>query len=95
MIHILILNNNPIISKLIVLGLSSDDIKFIEINANQQIPQEKFDILFIDENYQKDDILKKIIEQVKVNEKILLSSLDETSQYKEITALIKKLSIVI
>ena len=89
MIDIIILNNNPVISKLIALGLDSNEISFVEINTDSSIPKQSFDILFVDEHYDVAPLIQERIDQIEAKHKILLNSSDEI-KLKKIDQIIKK-----
>ncbi len=79
MLRVILFNTSSVVFELISLGLEELDIEFTQINNAQILPQDSYDILFIDELYSKSKDIESIIGQIDVNHKILLSSSDKSN----------------
>ncbi len=76
--HILLVNTNPIVSRLIAWNTRGDDsIHIDEIDGKEGTPRDAYDILFIDEKCCDDKALSKHLRKVEAKEKILFSSQKE------------------
>ena len=89
MVQILLLNTNLVIFELLSLGLEDIDSKLTEIATKQSLPQDFYDIVFIDDSYGTIDDIQLAINQLNVEKKILLSN-SKQSSLKGITQIITK-----
>ncbi len=89
MVQILLLNTNVVIFELLSLGLEDTKSKLIEIVSKQSLPQDFYDIVFIDDSYGTTDDIQLILDQLNVEKKILLSTVSK-SDIKGLTQIITK-----
>lgn len=54
--HILLINNNPVVSRLLKLCVKSRDIEIEEIEDAKKASKESYDILFVDDRLYSDDV---------------------------------------
>jgi hypothetical protein len=88
--QILLINKNPIVSKLFL--LSAKDIEGLEIDEVEDIkhlPQESYDILFIDDGDSTNDELEEYIYSIGAKQKILFVS-DDNRFINGVDEIIKK-----
>jgi len=89
MVQILLLNSNLIILELFSLGLEGTKSNLIEISAKETLPQDFFDIVFIDESYGDNNAIQKAIDTLKSNRKIVLTTTTKSS-LKGVTQIVTK-----
>ena len=73
--HILLINNNPVVSRLLTLCTRDKHMVLEEIESIEMIEQEKYDVVFIDEGSYAGDVLN-LSSMVEVGTKVLLSNAD-------------------
>ena len=71
--HILLINNNPIVSQLISLGVSEMQIDLEEVNEINLASKENYDVVFIDEGSYSDELLEHL-NTLRETTKIFLST---------------------
>jgi hypothetical protein len=90
MIHILLINSNPVVSRLFDLCMREAHFELEEAAGFQDIGREKYDILFVDEEAYTDEA-KALLPGIKAAERVLLSkSLELTPEAKAFDRLVKK-----
>lgn len=73
--HILLVNTNPVVSRLISLNTRDDaTIHVDEISGSEMIPGERYDVVFIDEKCCDAEVTSAHLQKVRAGEKILFSS---------------------
>lgn len=78
--HILLVNTNPVVSRLISLNTRDDaTIHVDEISGNEMIPGEWYDVVFIDEKCCDAEVVSADLQKVRSGEKILFSSRKENT----------------
>ena len=78
--HILLVNTNPVVSRLISFNTRDDaTIHVDEINGNEMIPGERYDVVFIDEKCCDAETVSADLQKVRSGEKILFSSQKENT----------------
>lgn len=78
--HILLVNTNPVVSRLISLNTRDDaTIHVDEINGDEMIPGEWYDVVFIDEKCCDSEVMSAHLQRVRAREKILFSSQKENT----------------
>lgn len=75
--QILLVNTNPVISRLISLVTGSANIHIDEITGYEVVPQGRYDILFMDEDCCNEEGIKAFSNKVTARKKILFSSQKE------------------
>jgi len=76
--HILLVNTNPIVSRLIALNTRDDTaIHVDEINGTEMIPGEWYDVVFLDEKCCDAETMGAYLQKVRAGRKILFSSRKE------------------
>ena len=71
--NILLINTNPVVSRLISLCLRDDDIVLEEVTDVNSVVQDRYDIVFVDDAFCIDD-LKDILSNFMIRKKVFLSS---------------------
>jgi hypothetical protein len=90
MIHILLINSNPVVSRLFDLCMREAHFELEEAADFQDLGREKYDILFVDEEAYTDEA-KALLPGIKAAERVLLSkSLELTPEAKAFDRLVKK-----
>lgn len=78
--HILLVNTNPVVSRLISLNTRDDaTIHVDEINGNEMIPGEWYDVVFVDEKCCDTEVMGAHLQKVRAGERILFSSQKENT----------------
>ena len=78
--HILLVNTNPVVSRLIALNTRDEAaIKVDEINGSEMIPGEWYDVVFLDEKCCDTEVMGAYLQKVRAGKKILFSSRKESS----------------
>ncbi len=78
--HILLVNTNPVVSRLISLNTRDDaTIHVDEINGSEMIPGEWYDVVFLDEKCCDTEVIGAYLQKVRAGRKILFSSQKENS----------------
>jgi len=78
--HILLVNTNPVVSRLISLNTRDDaTIHVDEINGSEMIPGEWYDVVFLDEKCCDTEVMGAYLQKVRAGRKILFSSQKENS----------------
>jgi len=73
--HILLVNTNPVVSRLISLNTRDDaTIHVDEISGSEMIPGERYDVVFVDEKCCDAEVMSAHLQKVRAREKILFSS---------------------
>jgi len=73
--HILLVNTNPVVSRLISLNTRDDaTIHVDEINGSEMIPGERYDVVFLDEKCCDTEVMGTYLQKVRAWKKILFSS---------------------
>jgi DNA-binding response OmpR family regulator len=75
--QILLVNTNPVVSRLISLITNSTNIHVDEITGYEPVPQERYDILFMDEDCCHEEEIRMFLNKVRARKKILFSSRKE------------------
>lgn len=76
--HILLININPVVSRLISLCMREDHIDFEEVQNIGDVTRDKYDVVFVDEaSY--DDETREVLANLIIRKKVFLSSNDEAS----------------
>ncbi len=70
--HILLLNTNPVVSRLLSLCIRGEDMVLEEITEMAMIKQDSYDIVFIDDNSYVSEI-QDVLPNLKIGKKIFLS----------------------
>ncbi len=88
--HILLININPVVSRLIALCMREDHINFEEVQHIGTVLRDKYDVVFVDEaSY--DDETRKMLANLIMRKKVFLSSNDEVSDATSVfSSVIKK-----
>ena len=88
--HILLININPVVSRLISLCMREDHIDFEEVQHIGAVSRDKYDIVFVDEaSY--DDETQEVLMNLIMRKKVFLSSNDEVSEMTSVfDSVIKK-----
>jgi len=90
MIHILLINSNPVVSRLFDLCMREAHFELEEAAGFQDLGRKKYDILFVDEEAYTDEA-KALLPGIKAAERVLLSkSLELTPEAKAFDRLVKK-----
>lgn len=88
--HILLININPVVSRLINLCVREDNIDLEEVDNIGAVSRDKYDVIFVDEASFVDE-MKKVLENLMVRKKVFLSSRDEVGdEGKLFDSIIKK-----
>ena len=78
--HILLVNTNPVVSRLISLNTRDDaTIQVDEIDGSEMIPGEWYDVVFLDEKCCDIEVMGAYLQKVSAGRKILFSSQKENS----------------
>jgi len=77
MVEIILFNSSSLISELILLALENIDSNIVEIDSNQPIPKDSYDLLIIDDSYGDSSDIGLLIERIDAKHKILLSSSED------------------
>ena len=78
--HILLVNTNPVVSRLIALNTRDDTaIEVDEINGSEMIPGEWYDVVFLDEKCCDAEVMGAYLQKVRAERKILFSSRKENN----------------
>ena len=78
--HILLVNTNPVVSRLIALNTRDEAaIEVDEINGSEMIPGEWYDVVFLDEKCCDTEVMGAYLQKVRAGKKILFSSRKESS----------------
>jgi len=72
---ILLINDNPVVSRLLTLCTRDDDMMLEEVKSVYTIKNESYDVVFIDEESYIGEVLK-LSEMISIGKKILLSAVD-------------------
>jgi len=75
--NILLINNNPMVSRLIILCTQNERMNFEEVSDIQTLKHNNYDVVFIDEASYEGDI-QSIEEKIKIGKKILFANEDIT-----------------
>jgi len=79
-LHILLINTNPVISRLISFNTRNDATVLVdEVKGAGAVPEVQYDLLFVDDNCCGKDEIKKYIRDVRARKKILFGSGGENS----------------
>ncbi len=73
--HILLINNNPVVSRLLKLCTRDGDMVLEEVEGVEKMQQDRYDVVFIDEGSYIGDVLN-LSELIDVSTKVLLSNAD-------------------
>ena len=76
--HILLININPVVSRLISLCVREDNIDLEEVENVGKVSRDKYDIVFVDEASYVEET-EKFLETLIVRKKVFLSSSDEVN----------------
>ncbi len=76
--YILLLNTNPVVSRLLALCMRESHINFEELNHIVDISLDKYDIVFVDEASYNDEI-KELLSNIIIRKKVFFSSSNEMS----------------
>jgi len=78
--YILLVNTNPVVSRLISLNTRNDaDIQIDEINGHEKVPRQRYDAVFIDEKCCSEDLIREYVQKVTAGEKVLFSTEKKSS----------------
>ncbi len=81
--HILLININPVVSRLISLCMREDHIDFEEVQNIGAVSRDKYDVVFVDEaSY--DDETEEVLANLIMRKKVFLSSNDEAGNEKRL-----------
>jgi len=88
--HILLLNTNPVVSRLIALCIREDHVSLEEVTVLESTAREQYDILFVDDASYSHEV-DSFLDAVKVGERVLLAGKSMTDVLPEcFTAMLKK-----
>lgn len=87
--QILLINTNPVVSRLISLCTRENDIQLTEISSTDEIENNHFDLVFIDDAVFS-SLSEEKIKSLHANKMILLSSKDDYSQSDLVDDIVKK-----
>jgi hypothetical protein len=88
--NILLINTNPVVSRLIALCVANRDVVFEEVSAVVTVVLDRYDVVFVDED-SYDDELKKILKNFMIRKKVFLTTKDSNkSDFEEFDEVIKK-----
>jgi len=76
--HILLININPVVSRLISLCTRGDNIELEEVESVWAVTRDRYDIVFIDEASYGDET-EEVLSNLMMRKKVFLSSSDEVS----------------
>ncbi len=76
--HILLININPVVSRLISLCAREEHIDLEEVHSVDAVAGDRYDVVFVDEASYGDET-KKLLENLIMRKKVFLSSSDEMS----------------
>ena len=78
--HILLINTNPVVSRLISLNTHNDTtIQIDEISGGEKAPRQRYDVVFVDEKCCNADMIRAYIQTVTAGEKVLFSTEKKSS----------------
>jgi thiol:disulfide interchange protein len=75
--HILLININPVVSRLISLCMREEHIYLEEVHNVRDVTRDRYDIVFVDEASYVDEI-RELLENLIMRKKVFLTSNDET-----------------
>lgn len=73
---ILLININPVVSRLLTLCTRDEDIELIEVDNAKKCEKTSYDIVFVDESSYVDDV-KELLETLKARKKVFISYSNE------------------
>ncbi len=76
--HILLININPVVSRLVSLCAREEHIDLEEVHSVDTVVRDRYDVVFVDEASYGDET-KKLLENLIMRKKVFLSSSDEMS----------------
>jgi hypothetical protein len=76
--HILLININPVVSRLVSLCAREEHINLEEVHSIDAVTHDRYDIVFVDDASYNDEI-KELLASLIIREKVFLSSKDEMS----------------
>jgi len=88
--HILLVNTNPVVSRLIALKTRDNaDITVEEIDGSAAIPGEAYDLLFIDEQCCGEKEMRKFLRKVRAGKKVLFGVSGESGESEADSVILK------
>jgi hypothetical protein len=88
--HILLVNTNPVVSRLIALKTRDNaDISVEEIDGSAAIPREAYDLLFVDEQCCGEKEMRKFLRKVHAGKKVLFSVSGESGESEADSVILK------
>jgi len=77
---ILLINNNPVVSRLTALSARKEDIEIDEIQEVTELSSDKYDIVFVDADSWSKDVQDVISENIKVQKTVLFYAQDDKEE---------------
>ena len=77
---ILLINNNPVVSRLTALSARKEEIEIDEIQEVTELSSDKYDIVFVDADSLSKDVRDVISENIKVQKKVLFYAQDDKEE---------------
>jgi len=87
---ILLINNNPVVSRLTALSARKEEIEIDEIQEVTELSSDKYDIVFVDADSLSKDVSDIISENIKVQKKVLFYAQDDKEENKSFDMTIAK-----
>ena len=81
--NILLINSNPVVSRLISLCMREEDIIFEEVESMSNVILDRYAVVFVDDNAYDEDT-KRVLSNLMIRKTVLLSSSDEDITSSEV-----------
>jgi len=78
--RILLINNNPVVSRLTALSARKEEIEIDEIQEVTELSSDNYDIVFVDADSLSKDVYDIISEHIKVQKKVLFYAQDDKEE---------------